>query len=168
MPSMGASNAIWNAEGNAKREAVAEAKRKSEDERIARAKAREEQADSKRQAAQQVRASGRRATMTFVGFERATSGSRVYVRTSAPVHYSVQEDGDKRVVLELENTRIALRNNRRPLDTSFFDSAVAMVAPSPVGRSAVRVEIKLKERASFQAKQDGNEVSIEFPRGSHP
>ncbi len=170
----------------AKREAVAEAKHKAQEERVAQAQAKAEQEKQKREAAaerkrqaQEVRASrqqerassksrARRATMTFVGFQRASSGSRVYVRTSGPVSYSVQEDGDKRVVLELENTRIALRNNRRPLDTSFFDSAVAMVAPASVGKGTVRVEIKLKGHASFQAKQDGNEVSVEFPNAPHP
>ena len=168
----------------AKREAAAEAKQTAQEERLAQQKAtaeaeqanREAAAERKRQARearasrQQERASSgsrRRANMTFVGFQQAPSSSRVYVRTSGPVSYSVQEDGDKRVILELENTRIALRNNRRPLDTSFFDSAVAMVAPS-VGRGMVRVEIKLKEHASFQAKQDGNEVSVEFSRAPHP
>jgi len=156
----------------AKRQALAERKRKAEEERLARQKAREEAAEAKRQAlaakreAKLAASPGKRATMTFVGFERAAASSRVYVRTTGPVRYSVQEDGDKKVVLELENTRIALRNNRRPLDTSFFDSAVAMVSPNPDGHRAVRVEIKLRETVPFQAKQEGNEVSVEFSRSA--
>jgi hypothetical protein len=100
--------------------------------------------------------------MTFIGFERRTSASRVYVRTNEPVRYSVQQSGDKLVILELENTRIGLRNNRRPLDTSFFDSAVAMVEPNPAASRRVRVQIKLKAPVAYQAKQEGNVVSVEF------
>jgi hypothetical protein len=159
---------------NAERLAAAERKRQAQEQRVATAKARQEALAAEREAKSAARsgskaatgASKRRTTMTFVGFERAASGARVYVRTNGPVHYTVQQEGDKKVVLELENTRIGTRNSRRPLDTSFFDTAVAMVSPNPAGNRTVRVEISLKEAVSFQTKQDGNEVSVEFPRAS--
>jgi len=159
---------------NAKRQAAAERKRQAEQERAAKAKARQEAIAAEREAKLAARSgsaapagsSKRRTTMTFVGFQPAASGARVFVRTNGPVHYTVQQEGDKKVVLELENTRIGTRNSRRPLDTSFFDTAVAMVAPNPAGNRTVRVEISLKEAVSFQTKQDGNEVSVEFPRAS--
>ncbi|HYR56358.1 MAG TPA: AMIN domain-containing protein [Myxococcaceae bacterium] len=159
---------------NAKRQAAADRKQQAEQERIAKAKARHEALAAEREAKLAAKSgspvaagpSKRRATMTFVGFQRAATGARVYVRTNGPIHYTVQQEGDKKVVLELENTRIGTRNSRRPLDTSFFDTAVAMVSPNPAGNRTVRVEISLKEAASFQTKQDGNEVSVEFPRAS--
>ncbi len=159
---------------NAKRQAAADRKQQAEQERIAKAKARHEALAAEREAKLAAKSgspvaagpSKRRATMTFVGFQRAATGARVYVRTNGPIHYTVQQEGDKKVVLELENTRIGTRNSRRPLDTSFFDTAVAMVSPNPAGNRTVRVEISLKEAVSFQTKQDGNEVSVEFPRAS--
>ncbi len=159
---------------NAKRQAAADRKQQAEQERAVKAKARQEALAAEREAKLAAKSgspvaassSKRRATMTFVGFQRAATGARVYVRTNGPIHYTVQQEGDKKVVLELENTRIGTRNSRRPLDTSFFDTAVAMVSPNPAGNRTVRVEISLKEAASFQTKQDGNEVSVEFPRAS--
>jgi hypothetical protein len=167
----------------AKLQAAAEAKQRAEERKLAKQKALEERqaqreakraplAESKpvplgRTAEGSGEVTSRRKTMTFVGFERAASASRVYVKTNEPVRYSVLQGDAKTVILELENTRIALYNNRRPLDTSFFDTAVAMVAPAPAGGRSVRVEIKLKEAVAFQARQEGNVVSVEFSPPAH-
>ncbi|WP_257455939.1 AMIN domain-containing protein [Archangium lipolyticum] len=107
--------------------------------------------------------SSRRKTMTLVGFKQEATSSRVFVRTNEPVRYTVTE-GNKQVVLELEDTGISESNNTRSLDTSFFDTAVASVNADTGPSRTVRVAIKLKEQVSFQARQDGNEVSIEFQR----
>ncbi|QRK07866.1 AMIN domain-containing protein [Archangium violaceum] len=107
--------------------------------------------------------SSRRKTMTLVGFKQESSASRVFVRTNEPVRYTVTE-GDKEVVLELENTRIVESNNTLPLNTSFFDTAVVSVDPQVGPSRTVRVAIKLKEQVPFQTHQDGNELSIEFQR----
>jgi colicin import membrane protein len=109
--------------------------------------------------------SSRRKTMTLVGFRQDSGVARVFVRTNEPVHYTVSE-GASEVVLELENTRIAESNNTLPLDTSFFNTAVASVAPRSGPSSTVRVAIKLKARVPYQTRQDGNELSIEFQRPS--
>ena len=101
--------------------------------------------------------------MTLVGFRQESTGSRVFVRTNEPVRYSVTR-GEKMVVLELENTRIAESNNTRALDTSFFDTAVAAVDADAGPSRTVRVAIRLKEQVPYQTHQEGNEVSIEFQR----
>ncbi len=106
--------------------------------------------------------------LTFVGFTHEPSGSRVFVRTNGPVQYSVAEGKDKTIILELENTRIALRNNTRPLDTSQFDSAVAMVEPNQAAAEKVRVQIRLKDSVPYRAKQEGNEVVLDFGPPAHP
>ena len=108
-------------------------------------------------------ASSRRKTMTQVGFRQDSGVARVFVRTSEPVRYTVSE-GAGEVVLELENTRIAESNNTLPLDTSFFNTAVASVAPRAGPSSTVRVAIKLKARVPYQTRQEGNELFIEFQR----
>ncbi|HYO55077.1 AMIN domain-containing protein [Archangium sp.] len=107
--------------------------------------------------------SSRRKTMMLVGFRQEAKASRVFVRTNEPVRYTVTE-GNREVVLELENTRIEETNNTRPLDTSFFDTAVASVDANAGPSRTVRVAIKLKEQVPYQTHQEGNEVSIEFQR----
>jgi colicin import membrane protein len=106
--------------------------------------------------------------VTFVGFANEPSGSRVFVRTNGPVEYSVTEGKNKTVILELENARIPLRNNTRPLDTSQFDSAVAMVEPNQAPERKVRVQIRLRDSVPYRAKQEGNEVVLDFGPPVHP
>jgi colicin import membrane protein len=99
-----------------------------------------------------------------VGFQQEQGSSRVFVRTSEPVSYRISEGSEGTLLLELENTEIDRRNNLRPLNTSFFEGPVAAVRPrSGPGRS-VLVEIQLKEPVPYQARQEGNVVSLEFPR----
>ncbi|HZI04562.1 MAG TPA: AMIN domain-containing protein [Archangium sp.] len=107
--------------------------------------------------------SSRRKTMTLVGFKQEPTGSRVFVRTNEPVRYSVTEN-NRVVVLELENTSIAESNNTRSMNTSFFDTPVVSVDADVGPSRTVRVAIKLKEQATYETRQDGNEVSIEFQR----
>ncbi|MBZ4415578.1 AMIN domain-containing protein [Myxococcus sp. RHSTA-1-4] len=109
-----------------------------------------------------VEVSSRRKTMTLVGFQQQSGASRVFVRTNEPVRYTVSEEGGA-VVLELENTRIDLSNNTRPLDTSFFNSPVTRVDADASGR-AVRVTIQLRQQAPYQARQDGDVISLDFQR----
>jgi colicin import membrane protein len=106
--------------------------------------------------------SSRRKTMTLVGFQQQSGASRVFIRTNEPVRYTASEDG-RSVVVELENTRIDLSNNTRPLDTSFFSSPVTRVEADSSGR-AVRVTINLREQVPFQARQEGNVISLDFQR----
>jgi hypothetical protein len=107
--------------------------------------------------------SGRRKTLEIVGFQQQSGGARVYVRTNEPVSYKVSE-GRNEIVLMLENTQIGKGNNTRALDTSFFDTAVARVDPTVGPDRSVRVSIKLKESVSVQTRQEGNTISLEFPR----
>jgi colicin import membrane protein len=107
--------------------------------------------------------SERRKTLEIVGFQQQAGGARVYVRTNEPVSYKVSE-GRNEIVLMLENTQIGKGNNTRALDTSFFDTAVARVDPAVGPDRSVRVSIKLKERVPVQTRQEGNTISLEFPR----
>ena len=112
-----------------------------------------------------ISVSSRRKNLTFVGFKQEPGTQRVYVRTNEPVRYSLSKGGDKEVVLELENTNIELHNNTRFMDTSYFNGAVALVHPRVGPTRTVRVEIKLKENVPYEAKQEGNEVYVDFQSG---
>ena len=104
--------------------------------------------------------SSRRKTVTLVGF--SSDKSRVFVRTNGPVRYTVSQADDKTVVLELENTGFHRRNDRRLLDTRFFGGPVVQIVPSPAGGKTVRVAVTLRDKVGYQARQDGNEVSLQF------
>ncbi|MCP3161328.1 AMIN domain-containing protein [Myxococcus qinghaiensis] len=175
-----------------KAEALAAAKTAAEEKRAAAQAAAEEAAEARRQREEEARAererrqqervaaatprprrevasgsdssevSSRRKTMTLVGFQQQAGVSRVFIRTNEPARYTVSEQGNA-VVLELENSRIDLSNNTRPLDTSYFNSPVTRVEADASGRD-VRVTIQLRQQAPVQAKQDGNVISLDFQR----
>jgi colicin import membrane protein len=104
--------------------------------------------------------------MTWLGFQQTRDSSRVFIKTNAPVQFHVVEEGRNLIVLELENTRIPLRNNQRFLDTHWFDTAVTMIVPREIeGISRnVRVEIQLKNRVPYTTGQEGNLVYVNFQR----
>jgi hypothetical protein len=98
--------------------------------------------------------------VTLVGF--APDKSRVFVRTSEPVRYTISQADDRTVVLELENTSLQRSNDRRPLDTRFFGGPVVQITPRPASGKTVRVAVTLRDKVEYQARQDGNEVSLQF------
>jgi hypothetical protein len=89
------------------------------------------------------------------------------VRTSATPRFTIQDVGENTVRVELENTRVAKRNDTRHLDTSFFPSAVALIAPSKRGSTYV-VDIKLKQRVPYQQRIEGDVLAIDFERPGAP
>ncbi len=115
---------------------------------------------------ERIEVSGALKDMTWVGFQQTLESSRVFIKTTEPVRFHVTEEGDNLVVLELENTRIPLRNNTRFLDTHFFDSAVTMITPREIeGVSRnVRIEIQLRNKVPFSSGQDENMVFLDFSR----
>lgn len=103
--------------------------------------------------------------LNLVGFQCLQDVSRVIVRTNEKAKYSVRKVGDKRVVVEIQNTRVMLSNNERFLDTQFFNSPVKLIQPEGMegGTPTVRVDIELRRPATFTERQVGNELWIEFP-----
>ena len=104
--------------------------------------------------------STRRKTLTLVGF--SPDKSRVYVRTNEPVRYTVSQADDRTVILELENTSFSRSNDRRPLDTHYFGGPVVQITPQAGSGKTVRVAVTLRDKVGYQARQDGNEVSLQF------
>lgn len=98
-----------------------------------------------------------------VGFKQLPGASRVYVRTTVPPRFTIQDVGSDTIRVELENTRADRRNDLRFLDTKFFKSAVALVTPSRHGTSYV-LDIKLRERVPYQQRIEGDALAIDFER----
>ncbi|MBK7858522.1 MAG: hypothetical protein IPJ65_07840 [Archangiaceae bacterium] len=110
---------------------------------------------------QPVATSGKPASMNSIGFKQDRGVGRVSIKMSGPVQIGVKEDVDRNVVVSLENARIGLPNNERFLDTSFFDTAVAMVRPEPSAKG-VNVLVVLKQPVPYRVSQSNNEVTVEF------
>jgi hypothetical protein len=104
--------------------------------------------------------------LTWVGFQQYQDASRVFVRTTEKVQYKVDSSRDKMVVLILENTRVPLRNNTRPLFTQFFEGPVLSIVAKPIeGPSvSVNVEIRLRRKVTFNVSQTDTVVALDFSR----
>jgi AMIN domain-containing protein len=99
------------------------------------------------------------ANITGVGF-RPVGAGEVIVRGDHPLTCDVSAEGTA-VLLHLPGARIPLPNNRRPLDTRFFDGAVQRIVPlSVAGGTDVRIE--LRQPAEYKLEQSGSVVTVTF------
>lgn len=80
--------------------------------------------------------------MTWPGFQVRDGVPTVFLEvTAAPEYHITAAPGE--VVVTLKNTIVPLRNNRRALDVTAFDTTVKQVLTQPKGKE-VRVTIKTK------------------------
>jgi hypothetical protein len=95
------------------------------------------------------------ASMTWTGFERTASGSRVFFQLSAEVDHTVQQQGG-RIVVRMRNTRANVRNNMRRLDLRFFDTPVQTVQLRRRGRDLVATLVLGRQAAPKVDIVEGN------------
>jgi hypothetical protein len=109
--------------------------------------------EAKRAAAHRARAGGP-PVVGWIGFQPLEAGrSRVFVQLSRDAQADQELVGNT-LMVTVAGARLGSTNSRRPLDTRFFDTAVAMVTPKRVGRQRAR-----KGRAAHAA---GVQLAIEF------
>ena len=99
--------------------------------------------------------------MTYVGFRQKSETSEVFVRVDGRARYKVEQPAPDRVVVELFDTRVNVKNNERALDTSYFNSAVTRVQAVPSAHST-RIEIDLRDNVPYEVKRIGTTISLEF------
>ncbi|MFO0723215.1 MAG: AMIN domain-containing protein [Myxococcota bacterium] len=99
--------------------------------------------------------------MTYVGFRQRSETSEVFVKVDGRARYKVEQVSPERVVLELFDTRVNVKNNERALDTSYFSSAVTRIQAVPSQKST-KVEIDLRETVPYEVKRIGSTISLEF------
>jgi len=97
--------------------------------------------------------------ITGIGF-RPVRGGEVIVRSDHPLVYGISGD-DGALLLHLPSAAIPLLNNRRPLDTRFFEGPVSRVVPMQVA-GGVDVRIELREHAEYQLEQSGSVLTVTF------
>jgi AMIN domain-containing protein len=97
--------------------------------------------------------------ITGIGF-RPIGAGEVIVRSDHPLEYGISGDGSA-VLLHLPSAAIPLPNNRRPLDTRFFEGAVSRVVPVQVA-DGTDVRIELRGHAEYQLAQSGSVLTVTF------
>lgn len=88
------------------------------------------------------------AVLTWSGFERTQSSSRVFFQLSAEVPYELSAQGQL-VSIRLPNTSASVRNNIRRLDTRYFRTPVTEVNMRRNGADMV-VSLTLRREATPQ------------------
>ncbi len=112
--------------------------------------------------------------LVWTGFQMTASGSQVFLQTTSPVQFDVDQgragkSGKSTLSVRLEGCRIHMANNRRKIDTRYFATPVAGVSARQKGHN-VEVRIALREVANAvphsEAGPDGTQfIVLDFPPG---
>jgi hypothetical protein len=100
-------------------------------------------------------------TIKYVGFNQKDGVSRVFVRLDGKAKYRQFRQGDERVVVEFVNTAVNVKNNTRPLDTSYFETPLTSVQAVPTGDNT-RLEITLRGPVTWEVKRIGTTLALDF------
>lgn len=76
------------------------------------------------------------AVLTWNGFERTPTGSRVFFQLSSDTEFEVTQKGTT-IVVRMKRTKINVRNNMRMLDLRYFKTPVRSVKVSKKGKDTV-------------------------------
>ena len=105
--------------------------------------------------------------LEFTGAEGGES--LVSIGTTEAVRYDMQQVNDRKLQLELFDTRVP-QYRKRPLITTRFESAVNRITPvqtPKMGNNAVIV-FDLREAVPYEIEQDANFISIRFAPSTIP
>ena len=99
--------------------------------------------------------------MKYIGFRQKAAVSEVFIRCDGKAKFKVIEDTNNKVVLQLFDTTIRVKNNQRALDTSFFPTAVRRVH-AKADAKGTRVEIALRHKVPYEVKRVGSTIKLLF------
>jgi hypothetical protein len=102
--------------------------------------------------------------MTYIGFQNNNYMSRIYARMNDEAKYKIREEGPSTVVLEIQNATIPILNNRRFLDTSYFDSPVTMITPTVIDDISphIRIVVEIRQQMPYTVKIEGQDIVLIF------
>jgi hypothetical protein len=116
----------------------------------------------------EVRSRGAIQIVTWVGFQMITQGGRVFIQSTEPPRYDVVPSDPKSVVIEFTNSRLHSKNESRPLDTTWFPTAVESVTAKQHRGNKTRVTIKLRQIVGYDLRQQGNYLFLDFRPPTKP
>ena len=104
--------------------------------------------------------------LSTLGFQQFQDASRVFVKTTEPVNYQLDDSKPGVVVLLLENTQVSKRINTLPLDTRYFRSPVRLVTVEIIEGASptTKIVISLREDAAFQEVRKDTMLALDFSR----
>ncbi len=97
--------------------------------------------------------------MSWIGFMPEEGQHRIFLQTSSPTAYQQISTASDRIEILLLGTKLAVHNNQRELDMSFFKTPFRTAKASPAGKD-VRVVIQLKEAVPYEIKTHDNLLEI--------
>jgi hypothetical protein len=147
------------AAGNAAAAKKARALEAAEGSADARRAAEAKNAETLRPTGRKIALAGPGHAITGIGF-RPVGDGEVIVRSDRPLEYGVT-GADNAILLHLPGAAITLQNNRRPLDTRFFNGPVQRVVPLAVeGGTDLRIE--LRAGTGYRLAQAGDVLTVTF------
>jgi len=106
--------------------------------------------------------------VTWVGFQMAGQGGRVFIQSTEPPAYTIVPGAPEEGILEMTNSRLHSKNDGRPLDTGWFPTAVREVDAKQLKGNRVQVRIALREIVGYDLRQEGNYLFLDFRPPSKP
>ena len=113
---------------------------------------------------------GKLAWINRIDFASEDDGkSTIIIGTTTPVKYNLKKINDKKLLLNLFNTRLP-DYRKRPLITTRFQSAVDRIMPfqSPAMKDSSLVSIELRESVPYFAEQTDDLLVLHFEASSIP
>ena len=104
-----------------------------------------------------------RTTVERIGFKLLPDVARLSVRLNQEVAYSAGEQTPGVITLVLKQTRLGSANNRFPLETSYFGTAVQRIVPSEKNGDVI-LELRLDRPASYRVRQKQLELQVDVDR----
>jgi len=99
------------------------------------------------------------------GFRQDPDKSFVDIGISKPASYEVSEQTDKRVVIDIKDTKLP-KKYERALDASAFNGPVGLIAAYARGPH-VRIIVDLKQAAPFKIEKGDEGIVVAFEGGSN-
>lgn len=97
--------------------------------------------------------------MSWIGFMPEDNQHRVFMQTSQPIAYQQIATSSDRIELLLLGTKLAVSNNQRELDMTYFKTPFKSAKASSAGKDT-RVVIILKQPSPYEIKQHDNMLEV--------
>lgn len=97
--------------------------------------------------------------LSWIGFMPEQNAHRVFVQTSQPTQFERLATPSDRVEILISNTKLAVHNNQRELDMTYFQTPFAKAKAVRSG-TGVKVIVQLKEAVPCDVRQNGNMIEI--------
>lgn len=97
--------------------------------------------------------------LSWIGFLPEENEHRVFLQTSKQTTYERLATPDDRIEILLANTKLAVSNNTRELDMSYFQTPFSKAKAVKSG-TGVKIVIQLKNAAPCEIRQHDNMIDI--------